>query len=336
MAKSMCKGIKLSLLFLIALHALQANAAAPGDTARCAEGSNCVIHIWGWIAGRSSPMGKLLPQWEAEFRKLHPEVSFLHSMTGNKAAIGGLYTGAADLAFMDREISDMELDAFHQGTGRGPVSVAVAAGTPDESGKASSLVIVVNRNNPVSDVTFQQLKDIFGSSPAGTNQEHRWADVGVTGSWANYPIHPYGFSVHTDEAELFDRVVLKGTGRWSCSYREIPGGEAAIQALLARDRDGIAIMTVSQLPASLKVLPIRTENTATSTSAKKASVEMSSYPLTRTLYAYVNVDPAMPMDPNVRAFVAYILGRGQDSLRGKGGYRPLPVSIAQQELENLH
>ena len=331
----MYRSIKLSLLFLIALSVLPANAAPPDNTAKCAGGSNCVIRIWGRIDERPTRKGTLLPQWEAGFRKLHPEISFLHSLTGNNSAIGGLYTGAADLAFMDREITDMELDAFQQGAGHGPVSFAVAVGSMGELGEASALVMVVNKNNPVRYVTVEQLKDIFGSSPTGTNQGHQWAEMGATGPWARRPIHPYGFSVHTDQSEVFDRIVLNGSERWSCSYREIPGGNNAIQAQLAKDRDGIAITTLTQLPGNLKALPIRSENTATPTLPTKASVETRSYPLTRTLYVYVNVKPGAPMNPNVRAFVAYILGSGQESLRSMSGYRPLPASIAQQELGKL-
>jgi len=60
------------------------------------------------------------------------------------------------------------------------------------------------------------------------------------------------------------------------------------------------------------------------------------YPLTRSIYAYVNMTPGKPLDPKVREFLRFILSReGQDSVTQQQVFLPLPSATAIDQLKKL-
>jgi len=60
------------------------------------------------------------------------------------------------------------------------------------------------------------------------------------------------------------------------------------------------------------------------------------YPLSRLIYIYINCAPAKPVDPNVRAFLMFVLSReGQQDVVKEGIFLPLPTSIVMEELAKI-
>jgi ABC-type phosphate transport system substrate-binding protein len=72
------------------------------------------IRIWGHGSRTGSFAENLVGLWNGRFRRLNPGVRFEVALRGDSAAIGGLYTGAADIALMGREIRPIELQGFEQ------------------------------------------------------------------------------------------------------------------------------------------------------------------------------------------------------------------------------
>jgi phosphate transport system substrate-binding protein len=68
----------------------------------------------------------------------------------------------------------------------------------------------------------------------------------------------------------------------------------------------------------------------------KDAMRDRTYPLTRSVYIYLNRQPGMPLDPKVREFLRYVLSReGQAILAAHGTYLPLTAAIVQEELKKL-
>lgn len=316
--------------------ALTAHAQAPLPRADQAQ----VIRIWGHGHRGQDYILTLLKAWQDGFQKSHSGVRFDDELDGDASAIGGLFTGTADIAILDREASFIEVDAYQQGAGYDPFRIPVVRGSVDLPHHAPALIVYVNRENPLSHLSLQQLDGIFDADHRrGPRSYKTWGDLGLRGEWAAQPIRMYTYDIQSAEVQFFERAAMKGSQKFSCClslFQARPGmtAEQQIADALARDRFGIAVST---LPApELKAIAISSSEDAAAVPATAQSISAGTYPLARTVYAYVNRKPHAPAPPLVAAFLAYIVSpEGQAIVAHTGGYLPLSPELANQAREAL-
>jgi phosphate transport system substrate-binding protein len=316
---------------------LCASAAALAQTP--AQAAN-VIRIWGHGHKGQDYILSLLKAWQDGFRRSHREARFDDELDGNASAIGGLFTGTADLAILDREASFIEVDAYQQGTGYDPFRIPVARGSVDIAHHAPALVVYVNKENPLNSLSMQQLDGIFDADHRLGPQSYKtWGDLGLTGEWAAKPIQLYTYNIESAEVQFFERAALKGSQKFSCCLKLFaakPGlsAEKQIADALAKDRYGLA---VTMLPApGLKAIALSGADGAAPTLATAKAIVAGTYPLARTVYAYANRKPKSPVPARVAAFLAYIVSpEGQAIVARAGGYLPLSDELATKARETL-
>ena len=306
----------------------------------CGQSDAHVVRVWGHGHAGRDDMGALMRAWEAGFRKAHPEfraVRFENSLTGDASAIGGLYTSAAELAVIDRPPLAIEVDAYQQGAGHDPTGVAVATGSLATLHHAPALAIVVAAGNPMRSISLEQLDAVFGADHRrGPVRVHTWGELGLTGEWAQRPVHLYGFGINRVQSFLFEKAVMKGSQKWREGLQEIADGSeeapAAIVAAVAKDADGIGIASMDGVRGEgVRVLAVSGENGEAMPSEE--SLTAGKYALGRTVYAYFNRDAKNGVDPAVKAFLEYVLSEpGQAVVRGNG-YLPLTRATAEKSAE---
>jgi phosphate transport system substrate-binding protein len=282
----------------------------------------------------------LLRAWQDDFRRLHPDARFNNELDGNASAIGGLYTGTTDLAILDREASFIEVDAYQQGTGYDPFRIPVARGSVVIPHHAPALVAYVNRANPLSHLSLQQLDGIFDADHRLGMQSYKtWGDLGLTGDWAAKPIQLYTYTIQSAEMQFFERAALNGSQKFSCClsfFQARPGmsAEEQIAAALSKDKYGLA---VSSLPApNLKAVALSSSDGTTPVLATKETITAGTYPLARTVYIYANRKPKTPVPSSIAAFLEYIVSpEGQAIVARTGGYLPLSPELAAKTKESL-
>jgi phosphate transport system substrate-binding protein len=322
---------------VLLLLAWSAAAMARGQTADSAPGT---IRIWGHGHRGQDYILTLLHAWQDGYRQTHPEVRFDDQLDGNASAIGGLFTGTADLAILDREASFIEVDAYQQGTGYDPFRIPVARGSVAIRHHAPALVIYVNRANPLTHLSLQQVDGIFDADHRlGDRSLTTWGDLGLTGEWADKPIQLYTYNLQSAEVQFFERAALKGSQKFSCClrlYQAKPGAtaEAQIAAALLKDKYGLALST---LPApGLKGIALSAADGAEPVQPTAATITAGTYPLARTVYVYANRKPKSAVPPNVAAFLEYIVSpEGQAIVARTGGYLPLSPELDAKAKELL-
>jgi phosphate transport system substrate-binding protein len=298
------------------------------------------IRIWGHGHKGQDYILTLLRAWQDGYRKAHPDARFDDELDGNASAIGGLYTGTADLAILDREASFIEVDAYLQGVGYDPFRIPVAHGSVSTPHHAPALVVYVNPANPLTQLSLQQLDGIFDADHRlGAQSYKTWGDLGLIGDWAAKPIQLYTYNIQSAEVQYFERVALKGSQKFSCCltlFQSRPGltAEQQIAAALAKDKYGLAL---SSRPApGLKAIALSTTDGATPVLPTAHTITSGTYPLARTVYIYANRKPKSPVPTNVAAFLAYIVSPvGQAIVARTGGYLPLSPALVAQATEAL-
>jgi len=316
------------------------------------------IRIWGL---NYLTDGSLAKYWEEGFRKYHPDIKFEYFTPTALVAIPGLYTGLADIG-ASRHITWDELLTFQRIFNYSPLEIAMVTGSYDVPGWAPADTIVVNKENPISKLSFKQLDGIFGAerdggwdgtawNPAaarGPEENIRsWGQLGLTGEWKDKPIHVYGRPLKYHQQLHIERLIFKGGDKWNERLREYahdetPAGvqKVSTQSLLedlSRDRYGIAYSNLGY-PAQTKVKPLAIAEKEGGPYVEMTieTVQNRTYPLFAEEYLYINRKPGQPIEPKTREFLRYILSRGgQQEVVHDGKFLPLTADAARAQTKKL-
>ena len=325
-------------------------AALPSYTPH--EHVSGVIRLWGHGAPVLDFMGMLVKSWEDGFRKFQPGVTFEYDMYGTASAMGALYAGKGDIAILGQEIYPFEVTAFHTIKHYDPTEIEIATGSVDVRNFDFALGVFVNKNNPLARMTLDQIDKAFAWHPGGAASNiTTWGQLGLTGEWADKPIHLYGWYEQDIFSTFIERAALHGSHQWRCGMKEyahIHNTDGTIydsgnQILddLANDPYGLALSNVRYLPMMKQpgtVKPLSLARTAGGPfyDANKATLINRQYPLTRIIPAEIDRAPGQPVNPAVREFLLYLLSReGQADIVRNGKYLPLQPAIAARERARL-
>ncbi|HWJ36589.1 MAG TPA: substrate-binding domain-containing protein [Steroidobacteraceae bacterium] len=325
--------------------------------------------VSGPIRNYGFGLGGVLQKWEDGFRSIHPGIRFDDRLPTSDAAIPALVTGMADLAPDGGEATLTETLAFYETYGYHVTAITVASGAYDVEGKSNGIVVFVNRENPIGQLSLEQLDGIFGaqrdagmrgfewtpSSGRGNSRNIRtWGQLGLTGEWADKEIQTYGHAP-SGTTRFFQWKVLQGGDKWNENFLEYVetgskmiaaedrgtqrlGVKYMLQHELAGNRYGIAwtVMPQARDIAGIKPIALSTHDGGTAIVPSRQTFQDRSYPLTRDIYIFINRAPGKSLDPKLREFLRYALSReGQQIVASNGSYLPLPAHFAAEQLMKL-
>jgi len=302
-------------------------------------------------------MAGLLRRWAAGFRRHQPDLIVVCDLKGSATGPFGLAESTADLAAMGRRIHTYEYYGIYRRSLMLPVEIAVATGSLDVPHKSPALTIFVHRDNPLSRLTLAQLDGIYGEQRTGGWQGltwnraaargpeknlRTWGQLGLTGEWANRPIHVYGPpGIYPGGTTFFQARVMGGADTWAEDLREFPDGESMLAAL-AQDPLGIAYTSLRYGRVETKPLAVAETATGPFVTPARETVASRDYPLSRLVYLSFAPDqpsgePAdLAVEPKVREFLRYVLSRqGQDDVRDEGDFLPLTPELAREQRARL-
>lgn len=267
----------------------------------------------------SDTMGGLLKLWAASFESAHPDVDVTVQTRGSATAPPALIDGSAAIAAMSRPMSEREIAEFAARHGHPPHRIRAAV---------DALAIYVHRSNPIERLSLDQLRRIY----ADASRELTWGDVGVTGDWAGRRINAYGRNRMSGTHEFFAAAVLDGKG-YKPTVTEKPGSAAVVQAV-ADDVNGIGYAGIGFATVEVRAVPIVTDSGAACPPTAE-HVYAGEYPLTRTLYLYIDPARADAARPLIRSFLHLVLSaQGQQAVR-RHGYFPAPTAWSRDDLAPL-
>jgi phosphate transport system substrate-binding protein len=295
------------------------------------------IRVWG-----SPDDGWLIEELGAGFRKYQPGVRFEDTLHGSESTFAAVYMDVADVAFMAREIRvPLETMGFEWVHHYPPFEVEIAnAGLGVDHGAdrpAVDLAFFVNRANPLSCLTLQQLDDIFAADyrRGGTNIRS-WGRLRLAGAWARRPIHPYGLAPDNISSVYVRRAVLAGSRKWNPQYRTVAGGWSEVLESVARDPDGIAFAPPLPGNAGVKALRLAVSQRSPCYALTAQTAEARTYPLVRTIDVALDRAPGAPLKPRVKEFLRFILSReGQRIVVSDGAYLPLGAATLHEQRQRL-
>ena len=321
--------------------------------------------VSGTIRLMGTDFAGLVKVWEDAFRRLQPGMSFTNDLQSSDIALAAMITGSADIAPAGREPSLDEILGFTEKYGYSVTPVVVGTGAwKSDRGNSWAPAIFVNRDNPLNQLTLQQLDGIFGAARTGGYGENskvfdpqaardregnlrNWGQLGLAGEWKNRAIQTYGYA-DTGMRHFFELEVFDGGDKWNSNYREYvesgtkmvdPGtqvGSHEMLVALSHDKYGIAWSGLGQAASvpGIKVLSLAKSSGGPYFALNAQNCRSHDYPLCRVIFMYVNRAPDRPLAPPVRQFLLFILSReGQELLARHSVLLPLtrPTLVAQRK-----
>ena len=287
-------------------------------------------------------MDEMTLGWAKLMRKAYPRLSV--TMEARASGSGGpaLTDGRAHLAPVGRELLPAEEKAFVDKFGYHPLAIKVATGSVGSLGKTASSIIMVDKSNPLSCMSLDQLDGLYST----TNNRHHapvrtWGDLGAGGEWASRPIHLYGLRSPNGIEWFFKIVVMKmGEYRTDIQFTKGRGFTHAFN-VAAEDMEthpgGLTYALLANVRPNTKVLALSEHDGGPCFAPTLENVYGHRYPLSRYVYIYINRAPGKSIEPKIKEFLKAVLSRqGQEEVAKEGVYIPLQAAVVAEELKKLN
>jgi phosphate transport system substrate-binding protein len=256
---------------------------------------------------------------------------------------------------------------FHQAFGYDPLEIRFATGSYDDpEGSTPGLMFIVHKTNPLSGLTMQQIDGIFGAQRTGgwngtkwstaaargpEGNIRTWGQLGLTGEWADKPIHVHGSDVTLSNwADLIEREAFMGGKKWNPALIEGPRADIGLKAHgKTRDQeiiegvqnDPLAIgfmfqRVINSTGSDVRVLPLAAKAGGPYVPPSPRTFFDGSYPMHNGAYLYLNRVPGKPLSTRDKEFVRFVLSReGQQIVADSRIFIPLSPAQAEAELKKL-
>ncbi len=263
------------------------------------------LHAGNITVKGSDTLVILAQKWAEVYMGEHPETKIQVSGGGSGVGFAALQNQSTDLCDASRKIKATEIAACIKAFGKRPTEYKVAL---------DGLSVYVNEENPVKELTLDQLEAIF------TGKTRNWKEVGGPDA----PITVYSRENSSGTYEFFKEHVLKGKD-FAASAQTMPGTAALLQAV-SKDKGGIGYGGAAYGKGA-RALLIKKDEVSAGIEPTEENVVKGTYPIWRHLYVYVN--PALDKG-EIAAYLNWIRSDEGQKLVKEVGYYPLPANLREK------
>jgi len=280
------------ILSLVLLAACSSNTASTNSTAAAYienKGSDTIVN--------------LALAWAERYQTEHPQVRISVTGGGSGTGLASLVNGTVDIANASRKIKEEEV-ADAQANGIEPVEHIIAR---------DAIAVIVNPENPVSQLTLQQISDIYSGKLSN------WSEVGGE----DRPIVRLSRETNSGTHVYFLETVLRlGNSEdktlFSMDTLLLPSSEGII-AEVRQNPNAIGYDGLGYVPKDLKMIAIAEEAGGAYVLPSIPTVNDKTYPIARDLYMYTDGEPT----GIVKEYLDWILAPEAQEIVAKLGFVPV-------------
>ncbi|MFC1975945.1 PstS family phosphate ABC transporter substrate-binding protein [Chloroflexota bacterium] len=285
-----------NILLLIALMALP---GCGGTDKTDAPGTGQAIQNKG-----SDTLVNLALAWAERYREIDPSVSIAVTGGGSGTGIASLINGTVDIANASRKMKDKEI-AGAQANGIDPVEFTVAI---------DALAVVIHPDNPVSELTIDQLADIF------TRRITNWQEVGGNDAPIILLSRETNSGTHVYFLEKVVRMGNKENEDIFAPQTLLMPSSVGITSELRRNPNAIGYDGLGYVTEHEKVLAIAKDSNSPYVRPTVETGADGSYPIARGLYMYTAGEPT----DIIAEYLDWIRGPEGQQIVSDLGFVPLP------------
>ncbi len=244
----------------------------------------------------SDTMVILAQKWAEIYMKSHPEVVIQVTGGGSGTGISALINSATDICNASRPMKQSEMEKLKSRYNTMGVEIPCAK---------DGITVYLHESNPVSELTLQQLGDIFKGKI--TN----WKAVGGPDAG----IKLYGRENSSGTYVFFMENVVKGD--YSSSCQTLPGTAAVVNAV-SKDKYGIGYGGAAYAEG-VKKCKVKKDANSPGYEASEETIKSGKYPISRYLYMYMANRPT----GDIKKYIDWILGPEGQKIVTQIGYFPV-------------
>jgi phosphate transport system substrate-binding protein len=213
--------------------------------------------------------------WAEQYQKLHPKVSISVTGGGTGTGIAALINKTTDIANASRAIKPEEIQAAKE-NGVDPVEFVISK---------DAIAIVVNPENPVDQLSLQQISDIY------SGKINNWSEVGGE----DRPIVRLSRETNSGTHVYFLENVLRlgekdNKTLFSTDTLLLPSSQG-ITTETSQNPNVIGYDGLGYVTPELKVIAVAVDPAGPYVIPSAETVNQGSYPIARDLYMYTSGQP---------------------------------------------
>ncbi len=283
---------------VLTILAVLLTSCAPSTAQADANAASAYIENKG-----SDTIVNLALAWAERYQVEHPDIRISVTGGGSGTGIAALINGTVDIANASRKISEDEKKQA-QGKGIQPVEFVIAR---------DAIAVIVNPENPVSELTLQQISDIY-SGKIGN-----WKEIGGD----DRPIVRLSRETNSGTHVYFLETVLrlgdkKNKTFFSADTLLLPSSEGIINEVRSNP-NAIGYDGLGYVPKDLKVIGIAKEAGKPYVLPSVATVNDKTYPIARDLYMYTAGEP----DGAIKAYLEWLVSADAQKIVADLGFVPI-------------
>jgi len=241
-------------------------------------------------------MVNLTQAWAEEYMKLHPGITIAVTGGGSGTGIASLLNNTCDIAQVSREMKEREITLARK-KGIEPKMIVVAL---------DGLAVIVHPSNPVSELSMDQLADIY------TGKVTSWAQVGGRDAAIVLLSREVNSGTHVYFKEHVLRHGVSGNKEEFTPQALLLPSSQAIADEAAQNPDAIGYYGMGYVSTGVKVLKVSRAAGEPGVLPEIITVQNQSYPISRPLIMYTKGEPV----GLAKSFVEYLLSRdGQEIVK---------------------
>ncbi len=292
------KSITLAIIFSVFLSGCILNFSNNSGSDSPSSTPNLYIENKG-----SDTIVNMALAWAETYQELYPEIRISVTGGGSGTGIAALINDTVDIANASRQIKQKEIENAAENDVI-PVEFIIAR---------DAIAVIVNRDNPVNELTIQQISDIFSGKI--TN----WSQIGGD----DRPIVKLSRETNSGTHVYFlEEVVRQGDKEDATLFSQdtllLPSSEGIITEV--RDNpNAIGYDGLGYITDEVKVIAVAVTQGDDYIIPSVASVNNNLYPIARNLYMYTNGEPAA----HVREYLDWILSQDGQQIVQELGFVPI-------------
>jgi phosphate transport system substrate-binding protein len=254
--------------------------------------SETVITVKG-----SDTMVNMAQVWAARYMEKHPEVKIQVTGGGSGTGISALIGGSTDICNASRPMKASEREKLKQRFNSVGVEVKTAL---------DGLSIYLNKANPVTELTLEQIKNIY------TGNITNWKQVGGNDA----KIIVYGRENSSGTYTYLKDNVLGGAD-YTSNMQSLPGTAAVVNAI-AKDKNAIGYGGAGYAK-DIKDAFVKKDAASQGYQPTAENIRSGKYPITRYLYIYLKSRPTGVL----KEYIDWILSPEGQKIVSESGYFPI-------------
>jgi phosphate transport system substrate-binding protein len=279
-------------------------AATTSCSSAAREDADETIRITG-----SDTMVNLTLAWVEAFNKDRPTQVIIRG-GGSGVGIANLCSGRIELAIASRPMKPKEIETAEKNTGKRPKELIVGR---------DALAIYVHRDNPLNEISLEQLADIYGA----LGKTDHWKQLAVDNSACREDeIIRVSRQNSSGTFAYFKEAILGKHGEYKQGYTA-QSGSSDVVALISRTPCAIGYSGMGFKTDTVKVLKLSRKTGEAGVEPTVTTALDGSYPISRPLYFYTLGEPKGA----VGEFITWVQSSEGQRIVEKEGY--VPVSTEQ-------